>query len=74
MWLASASSVRPEVLRSSSRPSLERRLQARAEIVRRPGQRGDDRCPADDARIDRLDLRHVDPRVDVDLVVGVARR
>ncbi len=52
----------------------ERRLQARAEIVRRPGQRGDDRRPADDARIDRLDLRQVDPRVDVDLVVGIARR
>ena len=50
----------------------QRRLQARAEIVRRPGQRSDDRRPADDTRIDRLDLRHVDPRVDVDLVVGIA--
>ena len=30
----------------------ERRLQARREIVGRPGQRGDQRSPADDARIE----------------------
>ena len=49
----------------------EGRLQASAEIVGRPGQRGDDRGPADHARIDNLDLGQVDPRIDVDLVACV---
>ena len=49
----------------------EGRLEVCAEIGGRPGQRGHDRGPADDARIDNLDLGQVDPGVDVDLVACV---
>ena len=70
MWVACASSVRPDVLRSSRRPSPRVAFSAALRSSRTPVSVGDDLALPETRGSRTLRLRHVDAGVEIDLVAA----